>query len=166
MENIQKKNSLWKTQDKYVKLNNGRAIADNGDIVRVDLFKKEKKYHAVNIYAWQVAKGILPQETTTGLFIDESYIFQFSLFKNDLVKIPNPNNKSEYLFAYFIRPDDELRWILKLQDNATIPDGFSKKENNSFRLSFQNQLFIEKYHIDELGKNIRLCKPSKRQAVR
>ena len=157
---------LWKTQDKYVKLNNGRAIADNGDIVRVDLFKKEKKYHAVNIYAWQVAKGILSQETTTGLVIDESYIFQFSLFKNDLVKIPNPNNKSEYLFAYFIRPDDEPRWILKLQDNAIIPDGFSKKEKNSFRLSFQNQLFIEKYHIDELGRNILLCKPSKRQAVR
>lgn len=157
---------LWKTQDKYVKLNNGRAIADNGDIVRVDLFKKEKKYYAVNIYAWQVAKGILPQETTTGLFIDESYIFQFSLFKNDLVKIPNPNNKSEYLFAYFIRPDDEPRWILKLQDNAIIPDGFSKNEKNSFRFSFQNQSFIEKYHIDELGKNINLCKRSKRLDVR
>ena len=157
---------LYKTQNKYVELNNGKTIADNGDIVRVDVFKKEKKYHAVNIYAWQVAKGILSKETSTGLFLDDNYIFQFSLFKNDLVKIPNPNNKSEYLFVYFIRPDDEPRWILKLQDNAIIPDGFSKKEKNLFRFSFQNQSFIEKYHIDELGKNINLCKRSKRLDVR
>ncbi|HGO5856099.1 TPA: type II CRISPR RNA-guided endonuclease Cas9 [Mannheimia haemolytica] len=155
---------ISKTQNKSVNLGN-KTIADNGDIVRTDLFLKNKKYYFVNIYAWQVSKGILPKETTTGNILDNSYEFQFSLFKNDLLEIPHPKNENESILAYFIRPDDERRWILKFHDNAKIPDIYGKKDETSIRLSIQGQKFIKKYQVDELGKNIRPCRPTKRQGV-
>ncbi|AGH38063.1 CRISPR-associated protein, Csn1 [Bibersteinia trehalosi USDA-ARS-USMARC-188] len=156
---------ISKTQNKSVNLGN-KTIADNGDIVRTDLFLKNKKYYFVNIYAWQVSKGILPKETTTGNILDNSYEFQFSLFKNDLLEIPHPKNENDSILAYFIRPDDERRWILKFHDNAKIPDIYGKKDETSIRLSIQGQKFIKKYQVDELGKNIRPCRPTKRQGVR
>ncbi|MCI5764354.1 type II CRISPR RNA-guided endonuclease Cas9 [Actinobacillus porcinus] len=156
---------ICKTQNKFVDLGN-KTIADNGDIVRTDLFLKGKKYYFVNIYAWQVAEGVLPKETTTGNLLDDSYIFQFSLFKNDLLEIPHPKDEDKSIFAYFIRPDDERRWILKFHDNAKIPNIYGKKDETSIRLSIQGQKFIRKYQVDELGKNIRPCRPTKRQHVR
>lgn len=156
---------ICRTQNKFVDLGN-KTIADNGDIVRTDLFLKGKKYYFVNIYAWQVAEGILPEETTTGDLLDDSYIFQFSLFKNDVLEIPYPKDDTKSVFVYFIRPDDERRWILKFHDNANIPDIYGKKDDKSIRLSIQGQKFIRKYQVDVLGKNIRPCRPTKRQHVR
>ncbi|AHG84448.1 hypothetical protein F543_15860 [Bibersteinia trehalosi USDA-ARS-USMARC-189] len=98
--------------------------------------------------------------------MDNSYEFQFSLFKNDLLEIPHPKNENDSILAYFIRPDDERRWILKFHDNAKIPDIYGKKDETSIRLSIQGQKFIKKYQVDELGKNIRPCRPTKRQGVR
>ncbi|WP_044470241.1 type II CRISPR RNA-guided endonuclease Cas9 [Mannheimia massilioguelmaensis] len=156
---------ICKTQNKFVDLGN-KTIADNGDIVRTDLFLKGKKYYFVNIYAWQVAEDILPRETTTGDLLDDSYIFQFSLFKNDVLEISHPEDENKSVFVYFIRPDDERRWILKFHDNAKIPNIYGKKDETSIRLSIQGQKFIRKYQVDELGKNIRPCRPTKRQNVR
>ncbi len=156
---------ICKTQNKFVDLGN-KTIADNGSIVRTDLYLKGKKYYFVNVYAWQAAESILPKETTTGDLLDDSYIFQFSLFKNDILEIPHPEDENKSVFAYFIRPDDDRRWILKFHDNAKIPDTYSKKDDTSIRLSVQGQKFIRKYQVDELGKNIRPCRPTKRQNVR
>ena len=45
-----------------VLVRNGKGIADNASMVRVDVFTKSGKYFLVPIYTWQVAKGILPNK--------------------------------------------------------------------------------------------------------
>ncbi|MEG9476480.1 type II CRISPR RNA-guided endonuclease Cas9 [Mannheimia indoligenes] len=144
------------------------GIAENTSIVRTDLFLKGNKYYFVPVYAWQVAKGILPNISSTGIEIDDSYVFQFSLFKNDLIEIQDPSNSDNNIIAYYIRNGDDKRFVLKLHDGAICPNGYSKMKDNpeQFRISVLNQKSIRKYQVDELGKNIRPCRPSKRQAVR
>ena len=158
-----------KVQKSGVLVHAGNGVADNasGSIVRVDVFIKDKKYFLVPIYTWQVAKGILPNRAVIAdtdenewEMMDENSTFQFSLHPNDLIRV---KTKKDEFWGYFnglnrhtgginIRTHD----LEKSKGKQGIFEGIGVK----IALSF------EKYQVDELGKNIRLCKPSKRQPVR
>lgn len=153
-------------QKSGVLVRQGNGVADNASMVRVDVFTKDGKYFLVPIYTWQVAKGILPNKAVIQGKDEEDWediddaTFQFSLHPNDLISVKT--KKDEFL-GYFnglnrhtgginIRTHD----LEKSKGKQGIFEGIGVK----IALSF------EKYQIDELGKNIRLCKPSKRQPVR
>ena len=158
-----------KVQKSGVLVHAGNGVADNasGSIVRVDVFIKDRKYFLVPIYTWQVAKGILPNRAVIAdtdenewEMMDENSTFQFSLHPNDLIRV---KTKKDEFWGYFnglnrhtgginIRTHD----LEKSKGKQGIFEGIGVK----IALSF------EKYQVDELGKNIRLCKPSKRQPVR
>ena len=158
-----------KVQKSGVLVHAGNGVADNasGSIVRVDVFIKNRKYFLVPIYTWQVAKGILPNRAVIAdtdenewEMMDENSTFQFSLHPNDLIRV---KTKKDEFWGYFnglnrhtgginIRTHD----LEKSKGKQGIFEGIGVK----IALSF------EKYQVDELGKNIRLCKPSKRQPVR
>lgn len=154
-----------KTQESGVLLNkkNAYTIADNGDMVRVDIFAKTNKkgknqYYIVPIYAWQVAENILPNIDCKGYQIDDSYKFCFSLHKYDLIAFQK-DEKSEVVFAYYINCDSSNgRFYLALHDKGS--------KEQQFRISTQNLISVEKYQIDELGKEIRPCRLKKRPPVR
>ncbi|HHK5578145.1 TPA: type II CRISPR RNA-guided endonuclease Cas9 [Neisseria cinerea] len=154
-----------KTQESGVLLNkkNAYTIADNGDMVRADVFcKTDKKgknqYFIVPIYAWQVAENILPDIDCKGYQIDDSYTFCFSLHKYDLIAFQK-DEKSKVEFAYYINCDSsDGRFYLAWHDKGA--------KEQQFRISTQNLVLMEKYQIDELGKEIRPCRLKKRPPVR
>lgn len=149
-----------------VLVRNGMAENASDSIVRVDVFTKDGKYFLVPIYTWQVAKGILPNKAIVALKdenewidMDDSYQFIFSLYANDLVKV---KLKKETVFGYYNGLDRATGAIaIKEHDMES-----SKGKNGIYRIGVKLALSFEKYQVDELGKNIRLCKPSKRQPVR
>ena len=154
-----------KTQESGVLLNKNNAytIADNGDMVRADVFcKTDKKgknqYFIVPIYAWQVAENILPDIDCKGYRIDDSYTFCFSLHKYDLIAFQK-DEKSKVEFAYYINCDSsDGRFYLAWHDKGS--------KEQQFRISTQNLVLMQKYQIDELGKEIRPCRLKKRPPVR
>ena len=154
-----------KTQESGVLLNkkNAYTIADNGDMVRVDVFcktdkKGENQYFIVPIYAWQVAENILPDIDCKGYRIDDSYTFCFSLHKYDLIAFQK-DKKSRVEFAYYINCDSsDGRFYLAWHDKGA--------KEQQFRISTQNLVLMQKYQVDELGKEIRPCRLKKRPPVR
>ena len=154
-----------KTQESGVLLNkkNAYTIADNGNMVRVDVFckvdkKGKNQYFIVPIYAWQVAENILPDIDCKGYRIDDSYTFCFSLHKYDLIAFQK-DEKSKVEFAYYINCDSSNgRFYLAWHDKGS--------KEQQFRISTQNLVLIQKYQVDELGKEIRPCRLKKRPPVR
>lgn len=165
---------IKKTQNSGVLLNDNKTIADNGDMVRVDVYQKANKkgkvqYFVVPVYAWQIAKGELPLLDCKGYEIDETYTFCFGLCKNDLILIQDPVDNSKEILAYFINCDSSNgRFNLCLHDKRDRPNGYGvvKTDIKQFRISTQNQVLIKKYQVDVLGKVIRPCKPEKRPELK
>ncbi|WGE63689.1 type II CRISPR RNA-guided endonuclease Cas9 [Actinobacillus equuli subsp. haemolyticus] len=148
-----------------VSVRNG--IATNPEMVRVDVFTKDGKYFLVPIYTWQVAKGILPNKAATQYkdeeeweIMDETAIFQFSMYPNDLIKL---KTKKVEILGYF-------NGLNRATGNINIKEhdlNKSKGKNGIYEgLGVKFALSLEKYQVDELGKNIRPCRPTKRQHVR
>ena len=153
-------------QKSGVLVRDGNGVADNASMVRVDVFTKGGKYFLVPIYTWQVAKGILPNKAVIQGKNEEDWevmddaTFRFSLHQNDLVKLVT---KKKTIFGYFNGLNRATGNIdIKEHDleKSKVKDGIHQSIGIKLALSF------EKYQVDELGKNIRLCKSSKRQAVR
>ncbi|MBV6541119.1 type II CRISPR RNA-guided endonuclease Cas9 [Ursidibacter maritimus] len=155
------------TQKSGVLVRDGNGVADNASMVRVDVFTKGGKYFLVPIYTWQVAKGILPDRAVVGgkdesewELIDKNAKFQFTLYPNDLVKLTTLKG---VIFGYYAGLDRATASInIREHDNES-----SKGKNGLHRsLGVKTALSLEKYQVDELGKNIRPCRPTKRQNVR
>lgn len=154
------------TQKSGVLVRDGNGVADNASMVRVDVFTKAGKYFLVPIYTWQVAKGILPNKAVTAnvdeidwLEMDESYQFIFTMYPNDLVKV---KLKKEEFFGYYGGLDRATGAIVIKEHDLEK----SKGRQGIYRIGVKLALSFEKYQVDELGKNIRPCRPTKRQHVR
>lgn len=83
-----------------------KGLAARGEMVRVDVFTKDKKYYLVPIYVSDFKRKEIPNKAVAAnkpesdwVNIDESYNFKFSLFKDDLIRVKDSKNK-EY-FGYF-----------------------------------------------------------------
>lgn len=164
---IQRKSGKQDILNDDVNVNRGHADNATGSIVRIDVFIKNKKYFYVPIYTWQVAKGILPNMAPLANKrecdwenMNEIATFQFSIYPNDLIKLKT--KKTEF-FGYFVR-FNRNNVSLNIRTHDT-----SKKlgKNGIFEsIGGATAVLVEKYQVDELGKNIRLCRPGKRQNVR
>ena len=76
----------------YARIRGGAA--SNDTMVRVDVFSKKGKYYCVPVYARDIYAGVLPQKAVVAHknirdwdVIDDTYNFEFALYKNDLVWI-------------------------------------------------------------------------------
>ena len=90
-----------------VQLKNG-AIAENANMVRVDVFEKDNKNYLVPIYVSDFARNELPNKAICAnkdekewIEMTEEYKFKFSLYPNDLVKIKRKNEK-EFISCLFV----------------------------------------------------------------
>ncbi len=83
---------LFNVQKSGIPVRNG--VADNGDMMRADVFRKDKKYFIVPLYVADSVKELLPCKAVVAnkhendwTVIDNSYEFLFSLHPNDYVSV-------------------------------------------------------------------------------
>ena len=158
---------IEQVQKTGVLVRNRNGVADNATMVRVDVFEKAGKYYLVPIYSWQVAKGILPDRAVVQgrdeedwTVMDDSFEFKFVLYANDLIKLTA--KKNEFL-GYFV----SLNRATGAIDIRTHDTDSTKGKNGIFQsVGVKTALSFQKYHIDELGKEIRPCRLKKRPPVR
>jgi CRISPR-associated endonuclease Csn1 len=137
-------------------INIRQGHADNGDMVRVDVFSKADKkgkcqFYLSPIYVMDVLKGELPNKVFISKDfkpIDETYHFEFSLHKGDYVILEKNNGeREEGYYVGFHRGTGSIN-ILKHQnnpDNAT--NGLGVKTLKSFKkyaVNYSGERFLVK----------------------
>lgn len=145
-----------------VKLKNN-SIADNANMVRVDVFKKDKKFYLVPIYVADFVKKQLPNKAIVAgkseedwIEMTDEYEFKFSLYCNDLVKVKKKNEKE--IISYYKGTDRSTAGINLLKDpNKSNEKNISKYGSKTLEI-------FEKYQVDILG-NISKVKKEKREGV-
>jgi CRISPR-associated endonuclease Csn1 len=90
-----------------LKLEKVGSAAPNGDMIRIDIFSKdkngEKQFYFVPIYVADFKKPVLPNiAVPNGEAMNETdgYVFEFSLYAKDLVKIKRKTDEKPMLFYY------------------------------------------------------------------
>ena len=143
-----------------VQLKNG-AIAENANMVRVDVFEKDNKNYLVPIYVSDFARNELPNKAIVQgkpeeqwIEMNKEYKFKFSLYPNDLVKIKRKNEKEFY--AYYCSTHRGTGAI-----NLLAVNGESKIEG----IGVKSLEIFEKYQVDILG-NISKVNKEKREGVK
>lgn len=169
-----RKVKVYKKQTSGVFVNDGNGIAENGSMVRIDVFCENGKYYFVPIYTADVVKNVLPNRAATAkkTYAEWKYVddkdFIFSLYPNDLIQckrkkgIPlNLNGNSGQMerndiFAYFRSADIASAGIAGVAHDSSF----------SFRgLGVQSLEVIKKCQVDVLG-NISYVKNEKRMGFK
>ncbi|MBJ6609571.1 MAG: type II CRISPR RNA-guided endonuclease Cas9 [Candidatus Thiothrix moscowensis] len=93
------------------------GIANNGDILRVDIFTKGGKFFAVPLYMADAVKKELPNRAVVAFkpedewtLMDEGYVFLCSLHQNDWIKISL--KKDALIEGYLSSPDRSYTFFL------------------------------------------------------
>lgn len=136
-------------QNTGVAVNDG--VADNGGMVRIDIFHKAGKNYIVPIYLADTIKDELPNMAIVAnksenewQLIDDSFNFMYSFYPNDLIKIVT---KKETYFGYYVgchRGTGNLSIIA--HDRLYSKEGIGAKLNT----------IIEKYQVDVLGNYVKV----------
>ncbi|OIQ75100.1 CRISPR-associated endonuclease Cas9 [mine drainage metagenome] len=142
------------------------GIASNGAMLRVDIFTKGGKFHAVPLYVADAVKAELPNRAVVQAkpeeewtLMDDSHQFLFSLHPNDWVTI---RLKGEVREGYFSGLDRATGTVsLWIHDrNQTIG-----KDGQWRGVGIKTALAVEKYHVDLLG-NLHRVHGEVRQTLR
>lgn len=170
---IVKKIKVFEKQSSGVFVRDGKGIAANGAMVRIDVFceedKGKKKYYFVPIYTADVVKKKLPDRAATAnklisewrVMREENFIF--SLYSRDLIYIESDKgvqvkdidgkiSKPVNLFAYYLGADTSTASISgKLHDSSA----------NFRSIGIQGLRRFDKCQVDVLG-NISFVNKEKR----
>jgi len=130
-------------------------MAENGEVKRIDIFKKDKKYHFIYLYPADFEKKELPNKTIKGEEIDDSFEFKFSIFKDELLFLKNKNG--EYL-GYFKFAFGDGRFMI----HSHYASSCDKKD---CRISTGSLIALKKYHVTPLGE-YKEIKQEKRQGTK
>ncbi len=129
------------------------GIANNGSMVRVDVFSKGGKYFTVPLYVADIAKSELPNRAVVAYkeenewpVMDDSYQFEFSLHSNDWLRIILKKETFEGYYAGLDRSTGAISIWAHDRDRH-------KGSNGLYRgIGIKTALSAEKYHVDLLGK--------------
>jgi CRISPR-associated endonuclease Csn1 len=135
------------------------GMADNGAMVRTDVFEREGKYYLVPVYLRDVAAERLPSKAIIGgrpeadwREMDEEYQFKFSLFLNDMVLLEKRNG--ETWFGYFKGTDRSTGAVhIETHDGAVLKRGLGVATGIAR---------FDKYHPDVLGQRLGLVRRERR----
>lgn len=148
-EHIVKKVKVVKTQGTGVLLDEGKQVASNGDMVRIDVFKKEdggkreQGYYLVPIYVHDTLKNKLPNKATKAHTPRKDWPtmkdsdFVFSLYPNDMVHIEhkrgikakynvekeNQPEKIKDFYGYFVSAHSSLGQIKIRAHDSSFENG-------------------------------------------
>ncbi len=132
------------------------GLAENGEVKRVDVFKKDDKYHFIYLYTADFEKDELPNITIKNLEIDDTFDFKFSIFKDELIEI-KPKNKDVFK-GYFKFSESDGRFNIQYHTESQ----YNKKTG---RFSTGSLEYLNKYQVDVLG-NIQEVKKEIRVATK
>lgn len=156
---------LTDTQKSGIPIRNG--VANNGSMLRVDIFSKAGKFYAVPLYVADAVKAELPNKAAVAAKdesewpeMDESYAFLFSLNPNDWVKVSFKNKPTQE--GYFAGLDRGTAAI-SIWTHDRNPS--ASKEGLIRGIGIKIALSVEKYHVDMLG-NLYAVKQEVRQPLR
>jgi CRISPR-associated endonuclease Csn1 len=134
-------------QKTHVRHVNG-GVAQNGDLVRIDLFIKEDTYYMVPVYVLDTSLSELPNKVVTSgkgyaqwKELDDTFKFQFSLHPYDLVRL---KNGAEDKFLYFSTIDIGSNRILFKEPNYP-------HEQIARRYTLSGIDSLQKYLVSPLG---------------
>lgn len=159
--------------------NDGKGIAANGSMVRVDVFYVENDgYYFIPIYVADTVKPELPKKACVALKSYEYWKemddkdFIFSLYPNDLIKI---KAKKQMKFNVNLKDStlpkekyaDELFVYYKNAGIAVAQFGVITNDNSYSQtsLGIKSLLSIEKYTVDPIG-NVHKVNKEKRMAFK
>jgi CRISPR-associated endonuclease Csn1 len=142
---------LLDTQKSGIKIRGG--IANNGDMLRTDIFTKGGKFYAVPVYVSDTVKTELPNRAVVAFkpeeewtVMDKTYQFLFSLYPNDWVCIRYKNKPArEGYYSGLHRGTGNIDLWVHDRNQSIGKEG--KLEGNGIKTS----LAVEKYHVDLLG---------------
>lgn len=141
-----------------VHIRNG--VAENDNIMRVDIFKKRGKYYCIPIYAWNKTlpnKACVARKNESDwVEIDDSYEWCFSVRTNDLIRI---DGKKESFFGYFNGFHRSVASFSILFHDRQISKKYKKGEKEG--IGVKTAYSLTKYNVDVLGYYY-LAKPEKR----
>lgn len=159
---------VWTKEKKTitVPVHGGKGIANNGDMVRIDVFRVEGDgYYFVPIYVPDTLKPELPNKACTrGRLYSEwkemkDEDFLFSLYKNDLVEVTSKSNlKLNNQLKGSSRPEKIEQSTAKLYFNsadistASITGETHDSAYKCRSLGIKTLVSIEKYTVDVLGE--------------
>lgn len=159
---IVKKVKIYNKATSIVKTGTGAALNDN--MHRVDVFKKGNKYYLCPVYNSDVYAKKLPNKLVVQgkdwIDIDDSFEFQFSLYKNDLIMITskkpmvmskvnkdNPESKKPDTFEN----DKLLVYYIGMNISNESFSLITHDECYQKRLGVKTLLNIEKMYVDNMG---------------
>lgn len=152
---------VWQRQNTGINVRGG--IADNGDMVRTDVFRKDGKYYLVPVYVSHVLSGVLPNRAIAAgkaedLWpgMDEHYEFLFCLHPYDLIRLESGNFAGLCNYRGTHRGDGRLK--------VSLPNGGTSQADDIIAVGSRNATLIEKYEIDVLG-DYRLAPKEKRSGL-
>lgn len=142
---------LLATQKSGISIRGG--IANNGAMLRVDIFTKNAKFHAVPVYVSDVVKDVLPNRAVIAFkpeeewtLMDESFTFLFSLYPNDWVRLIYKNAPTrEGYYSGINRATGSIDIWLHDRNHNQGKKGML--EGNGIK----TVKAVEKYHVDYLG---------------
>jgi CRISPR-associated endonuclease Csn1 len=143
-------------QDKDLEVNKKYTFYNNGGLIRIDIFAKKKKFFAIPIYTHHVGQKMLPnrvclpkKDESEWDVIDDTYIFCFSLFPDDLISIGHGKNEFFCYYSSFDRGANTIRF--RYYRNGILQDKCN-------RIGIRNLKFIHKYSVNILGNMKRIEK--------
>ena len=155
---------LLATQKSGIPVRGG--VANNGAMLRADIFFKGGRFHAVPIYVSDAVKAQLPNRAVVHskpeeewTLIDDSYQFLFSLHANDWVTIRLKGEVKEGYFAGLDRATGAVSLWVHDRNQSVGSSGQWRG------VGIKTALAVEKYHVDLLG-NLRRVYREVRQAFR
>lgn len=138
------------------------GIAKNDSMVRVDVFTKAGKFHLVPVYVHHAVAKILPDRAIVAFkdenewtLIDDSFIFCYSLYPNDLVRVTLKQEKLMGYYAGCDRSTGNVNLWAHDRSQAVGKDGL-------IRTGVKTALNVEKFNVDVLG-HIYPAPPEKRR---
>ncbi|MDP3936292.1 MAG: type II CRISPR RNA-guided endonuclease Cas9 [Alphaproteobacteria bacterium] len=154
------------------------GVANNGDMVRIDIFKSPKGFMVSPIYVIDVLSSKLPDtvvtkegKTSKEIPIQETWQFLHSFHKNDFIELVSDNKKAKVktTISGFFVGFDRNNGSIKLQDVTTVIQNLSTGEiktetHKDNRFGIKTLDSIKKYHLTLLGEKY-LIRNEKRQLL-
>lgn len=149
----------------------GKGIASNGSMVRIDVFCENGKYYFVPIYAADVVKKRLPNKAATQHkqysdwreMKDEDFVF--SLYPKDLIRVRTKKEdglKLNLVNGGQVNGQEKLAYFISADIATASIAGKAPDSSFSFRgLGIQSLAKFEKCQVDMLG-NVSVVKQEKR----
>lgn len=130
------------------------GFANNGDMLRVDIFTDGKKFHAVPLYVADAVKRELPNRAVVAskpenewTTIDDRHRFMFSLYPNDWVSVVVKPNEApmEGYYAGLDRSTGSINLWAHDRNQSIGKNGLIRG------IGIKTAHSLKKYHVDLLG---------------